>query len=69
MTTNAAIDRLIHHAIILELNTTSYRTEKAKTNGANKGSIQGGGAEKAPQDLTKNNTKKCKKKEDIVTQI
>ncbi len=32
MTTNAAIDRLIHHAAILELNTTSYRTECAKRN-------------------------------------
>jgi len=32
MTTNAAIDRLVHHAVILELNTTSYRTEYAKNN-------------------------------------
>jgi DNA replication protein DnaC len=30
MTTNAAIDRLVHHATILELNTSSYRTECAK---------------------------------------
>lgn len=30
MTTNAAVDRLIHHAAILELNTSSYRTECAK---------------------------------------
>ena len=30
MTTNAAIDRLVHHANILELNTTSYRSEIAK---------------------------------------
>lgn len=30
MTTNAAIDRLIHHATILELNATSYRSECAK---------------------------------------
>jgi DNA replication protein DnaC len=30
MTTNAAIDRLIHHAVILELNASSYRTECAK---------------------------------------
>ena len=30
MTTNAAIDRLVHHAVILELNTSSYRAECAK---------------------------------------
>ena len=30
MTTNAAIDRLVHHATILELNTSSYRVECAK---------------------------------------
>ena len=30
MTTNAAIDRLVHHSSILELNATSYRTEEAK---------------------------------------
>lgn len=67
MTTNAAIDRLIHHAVILELNTTSYRTEQAKTNRANKNSTQGDSAEQTPQDLTKNRTDKCKKKEDIMT--
>ncbi len=32
MTTNAAVDRLVHHATILELNTTSYRAECAKNN-------------------------------------
>lgn len=30
MTTAAAIDRLVHHSIIVELNVSSYRTEKAK---------------------------------------
>lgn len=30
MTTNAAIDRLVHHSTILELNTSSYRAECAK---------------------------------------
>ncbi len=30
MTTAAAIDRLVHHSIILELNVSSYRLEKAK---------------------------------------
>jgi DNA replication protein DnaC len=30
MTTAAAIDRLVHHSIILELNISSYRVEEAK---------------------------------------
>ena len=30
MTTAAAIDRLVHHAIILELTGPSFRTEQAK---------------------------------------
>lgn len=30
MTTAAAIDRLVHHSIILELNVSSYRLDKAK---------------------------------------
>ena len=30
MTTAAAIDRLVHHSVILELNITSYRLEAAK---------------------------------------
>jgi len=30
MTTAAAIDRLVHHSAILELNLTSYRMEAAK---------------------------------------
>jgi len=30
MTTAAAIDRLVHHSVILELNITSYRMEEAK---------------------------------------
>jgi DNA replication protein DnaC len=32
MTTAAAIDRLIHHSVILELNIPSYRMEQAKKN-------------------------------------
>jgi len=32
MTTAAAIDRLVHHSIILELNLPSYRLEKSKEN-------------------------------------
>jgi len=31
MTTAAAIDRLVHHSVILELNIDSYRMEQAKT--------------------------------------
>jgi len=30
MTTAAAIDRLVHHSVILELNVDSYRLEKSK---------------------------------------
>ena len=30
MTTAAAIDRLVHHCVILELNVPSYRAEQAK---------------------------------------
>ena len=30
MTTAAAIDRLVHHSVILELNVPSYRAEEAK---------------------------------------
>jgi len=30
MTTAAAIDRLVHHCVILELNIASYRAEQAK---------------------------------------
>jgi DNA replication protein DnaC len=32
MTTAAAIDRLVHHSIIMELNIPSYRLEHAKSN-------------------------------------
>jgi len=32
MTTAAAIDRLVHHSVILELNLPSYRLEKSKEN-------------------------------------
>lgn len=30
MTTAAAIDRLVHHCVIIELNIPSYRMEQAK---------------------------------------
>jgi hypothetical protein len=30
MTTAAAIDRLVHHSVIVELNVASYRVEQAK---------------------------------------
>jgi hypothetical protein len=32
MTTAAAIDRLVHHSIIVELNVSSYRLEQARNN-------------------------------------
>ena len=31
MTTAAAIDRLVHHSVIVELNVASYRLETAKS--------------------------------------
>ena len=34
MMTAAAIDRIVHHSVILELNITSYRMESAKKSGA-----------------------------------
>lgn len=36
MTTAAAIDRLVHHSVILEVNLDSYRLEKAKRRGKDK---------------------------------
>ncbi|MBF0275810.1 MAG: ATP-binding protein [Nitrospinae bacterium] len=36
MTTAAAIDRLVHHSIILELNISSYRLEESKKRNTNK---------------------------------
>jgi DNA replication protein DnaC len=38
MTTAAAIDRLVHHSVILELNIASYRVEEAKKKKAEEGS-------------------------------
>ena len=35
MSTNAAIDRLVHHSTILELNSESYRIKAAKDKGQN----------------------------------
>ena len=32
MTTAAAIDRVVHHSVILELNIASYRMEQANKN-------------------------------------
>jgi DNA replication protein DnaC len=34
MTTAAAIDRLVHHSVILELNLPSYRLEQSREQGA-----------------------------------
>ncbi len=50
MTTAAAIDRLVHHSVILELNVPSYRAEQAKkakqgrTNNAEATAAEGGKA-------------------------
>ena len=42
MTTAAAIDRLVHHSIILELNLASYRLEHSTANkGVHKEDVQG----------------------------
>jgi DNA replication protein DnaC len=38
MTTAAAIDRLVHHSVILEFDVPSYRAEKAKNRASRKGS-------------------------------
>ncbi len=51
MTTNAVVDRLVHHAAILELNASSYRTECAK---------------KKQQQTAKTTTKKQTIKEDTM---
>jgi DNA replication protein DnaC len=40
MTTAAAIDRLVHHSIILELNLPSYRMEEAQRSQAEGGELQ-----------------------------
>ena len=43
MTTAAAIDRLVHHSIILELNVASYRLEQSKSKRRNTGNHLKGG--------------------------
>jgi DNA replication protein DnaC len=40
MTTAAAIDRLVHHSVILEVNLDSYRLQKAKRRGKEKETMQ-----------------------------
>ncbi len=42
MTTAAAVDRLVHHSVILELNLTSYRAEKALEKTRTKKDLEGG---------------------------
>ena len=46
MTTAAAIDRLVHHSVILELNVPSYRAEAAKK--ARQGGTGSGNGETPP---------------------
>ena len=45
MTTTAAIDRLVHHAHILELNVDSYRAEEAQKRRHGKGGAGGDGGD------------------------
>ena len=51
MTTAAAIDRLVHHCVIVELNITSYRAEQAKK--AKQGRPNTSGATAAEDDKAK----------------
>ncbi len=41
MMTAAAIDRLVHHSVIIELNISSYRAEEAKKNQEAEGRAEG----------------------------
>jgi hypothetical protein len=50
MTTAAAIDRLVHHCVIVELNVSSYRAEQAKKAKQNR---QSEGGESAPPGAVK----------------
>jgi DNA replication protein DnaC len=50
MTTAAAIDRLVHHSVIVELNVSSYRAEQAKKAKQNR---QSEGGESAPPGAVK----------------
>ena len=50
MTTAAAIDRLVHHSVILELNLKSYRLEESKRTGRPE-------EEERPEETTKDATK------------
>lgn len=45
MTTAAAIDRVVHHSVILELNLPSYRLEEAKKRGVESIEVEGGGGQ------------------------
>ena len=45
MTTAAAVDRLVHHAVILELNLPSYRAEKALEKRKSTGEFEGGNSQ------------------------
>ena len=49
MTAAAAVDRLVHHSVILELNLPSYRLEQCTAGKAKKKSAKGGGSGKKTQ--------------------
>jgi hypothetical protein len=46
MTTMAAIDRLVHHAMILEFNGVSVRAQKAQGRGKDQANPSGGASPK-----------------------
>jgi DNA replication protein DnaC len=56
MTTAAAIDRLVHHSVILELNLTSYRLEESKK--------RKGGTQKTENKINSQTTKINKKEKE-----
>jgi len=69
MTTAAAIDRLVHHSTILELNTESYRTESYRMSTAKKqqdyGAIDSAKSNPPEYQLTKTQANPTTKKEEI----
>jgi DNA replication protein DnaC len=73
MTTAAAIDRLVHHSVILELNVPSYRLEQAqrgqeppdKAKEGETATTEHSQPQESPQDLTKSSRNRGKKKREM----
>ena len=61
MTTAAAIDRLVHHSVILELNLSSYRLEESKK--------RKGGAQKTSNKKNSQTTKVNKKEKETKREL